>query len=344
MQKDDNQNEIKQVNDILDHRGYLVNTGWSRDDMFFYDRSKIKVSPLRIKEWDYWEVFNENHSVILNIFDIGYAGVAQFSFTDFNSGASQAASLFKPLTLGSMGMPRSWRYKKPLIFRKGDSQMAFTRKGDYIYLQADFTSPNIRGEFSLYKAPDMDSMVNVIPFSNPRHFVYAVKIMCMPVDGEVLIEGEKYRFNQNNHSWGVLDWTRAVFPYRNQWKWCAASGVVDGANLGFNLDYGFGEGASSKSMIFYEGQGHHLGKVAYQHDWHNPYAPLQITSADERVNLVLTPKYAKKGGPNLGLMKMVGIKTYGFFTGELVLDDGTRVEIKESDRLFGWAEEFHQKW
>ncbi|MEX2715988.1 MAG: hypothetical protein Q6370_006770 [Candidatus Sigynarchaeota archaeon] len=41
---------------------------------------------------------------------------------------------------------------------------------------------------------------------------------------------------------------------------------------------------------------------------------------------------------------MKGISTYGYFTGELVLDDGRTIKVKESDKLFGWAEEFYQKW
>ncbi len=38
----------------------------------------------------------------------------------------------------------------------------------------------IAGEVSLYVDPAMDGMVNLIPFSNPRQFVYAVKLNCLP--------------------------------------------------------------------------------------------------------------------------------------------------------------------
>ncbi len=79
-------------------------------------------------------------------------------------------------------------------------------------------------------------------------------------------------------------------------------------------------------------------------DAKNLKKPLKITSNDNRVNLILTPTYGMKDGVNLGVLKMKGIKSYGFFTGTVILDDGSEFEIKESDRLFGWAEQFSQRW
>lgn len=327
----------------MDDNGHVLNSGWARDDLFIYERSKIKSGPLRIKEWDYWEVFNDRYALILNIFDIGFAGVAQFSLNDFSAKKPKEIFLIKPLTRGSVGHPGTWKYDAPLVFEKKGNRMEFDRRGDDIILKVNFPKKEIFGEINLYKDPRMDTMTNLIPFHDPRQFVYAIKIMCMPATGTLRIGDRKYDFNASNNSWGILDWTRAVFPYRNQWKWCIASGKVDGVNFGFNIDYGFGR-ESNKSMIIYDGRGHHLKSAEYQHDWKNLHRSLPITSADGRVNLVLKPKKIEKTGANLGFLEMRGIKTYGYFTGEMVLDDGRKVEIKEADKLFGWAEEFFQKW
>ncbi len=337
------QKEITKVADILDVNGKVINSGWARDDLFNYERAKIKSGPMRIKAWDFWEVFNDQYCAILNIFDIGYAGVAQFSLTDFNTGKTESAAMLKLFTRGSVGHPKTWRYEAPLVFEKGNSRMEFDRNGDTIILKVDFPKKDIAGEITLYKDPAMDSMTNLIPFKNPRQFVYAVKVMCMPATGSVKIKDKKYDFNDANNSWGILDWTRAVFPYRNHWKWCTASGKVDGTNFGFNIDYGFGT-ESSKNMIINNGKGHHLDVAQYQHDKNDLNKPLKIESKDGRVNLTLKPKHVEKTGISIGFMEMKGIKTYGYFTGEMILDDGGKVEIKESHKLFGWAEEFNQKW
>ena len=113
--------------------------------------------------------------------------------------------------------------------------------------------------------------------------------------------------------------------------------------FGFNLDYGFGT-ESAKNMIIYNGKGHHLDKIEYQHDPKNLEAPLEIKSQDGRVNLILKPVYIEKAGVDVGFAAMKGINTYGYFTGQMKLDDETVIEIKEDDKLFGWAEEFSQKW
>ncbi len=337
------QAEITERTDILGDDGHVLRPGWARDDLFNYDRKKITVSPMRIKEWDFWEAFNDNYRVVMNIFDIGLAGVAQFTLTDFNTGKSTNASLLKLFTRGSVGNPVSWRYEHPLCFSKGSDRMEFSRVGDDVHLRVEFPKKKISGELVLNKNPQMDSMANLIPFENPTRFVYAVKIMCMPATGQVRVGDQEYVFNDGNNSWGVLDWTRAVFPYKNHWKWCISSGKVDGVPLGFNIDYGFGT-QSNKSMIVYDNKGHHLDTVEYQHDPKHLEKPLCITSPDGRVDLTLVPKHFEKTGVDVGFLAMKGISTYGYFTGKLVLDDGKAIAIKESDKLFGWAEEFYQKW
>jgi hypothetical protein len=298
---------------------------------------------MRIKEWDYWEVFNDRYALILNIFDIGYAGVAQFSMYDFSQKKPLEILLIKLFTRGSVGHPVTWKYEKPLVFEKRGNRMEFDRRGDEILLKVDFPRRKIYGEISLYKDPGMDTMTNLVPFHEPHQFVYAIKIMCMPATGTIQVGGRKYDFSTSNNSWGVLDWTRGVFPYKNHWKWCIASGKVEGVNFGFNIDYGFGR-ESNKSMIIHGTRGHHLESAEYQHDWKDLHRHLPITSEDGRVNLILKPRKIEKRNTSVGFLEMRGVKTYGYFTGEMVLDDGRMVKIKETDRLFGWAEEFYQKW
>lgn len=341
------QKEITERTDILDDSGKVIQPGWARDDLFNYDRSKIKVSKLRIKEWDFWEVYNADYRVIMNIFDIGFAGVAQFTFTDFRTKKAVNAGMLTLFPKGAVGNPKSWRYTQPLRFAKGGSSMEFSREGDNIHIKCAFPKgakgKGVSGEIVLYVDPKMDGIANLIPFPDPQRFVYAEKINCMPATGEIQIGDDKYAFSAQNNSWGVLDWTRAVFPYKNHWKWCTASGKVGGVPFGFNLDYGFGT-ESSKNIIFYKGKGHHLDEIAYQHNKNDLNAPLSITSNDNRVNLTLKPNFVEKTGVDVGFVAMKGFCTYGFFTGDVVLDDGKKITIAESDRLYGWAEEFSQKW
>jgi hypothetical protein len=63
-----------------------------------------------------------------------------------------------------------------------------------------------------------------------------------------------------------------------------------------------------------------------------------------RVNLVLTPTFSERGGTNLLILRSRVLKAYGFFTGTVILDDGTTVTISPEDRLFGSAEAVVNHW
>jgi hypothetical protein len=342
------QNEITVATDFLNDSGHVAVSGWARKEVFKYDPSKLRVGRFRIKAWDFWELYNQEHRVILNIYDIGYTGVAQFSFTDFKKKKTIDRSIHKLLPLGSIGNPNSLTYVKPLRVQGSKERMTFSQSGDEITLECYFPKTRSSQELS-FKATlniesDMDRMVNVIPFTNPNQFAYAIKMNCVPLkeDAALKIGDEKFVFFKDR-SFAVLDWTRAVFPYRNQWKWCSASGRIDGEPFGFNLDYGFGT-ESSKSMLFHGKTGHNLDQVYYQHDTDDLEKTLAITSNDERVNLSLRPTFVEKPGIDLGFLAMKGISTYGLFTGKVVLDSGKVIEIREKDQLFGWAEEYYQRW
>ena len=50
----------------------------------------------------------------------------------------------------------------------------------------------------------------------------------------VKIGDKEYLFSEKNNSNGCLDWSRAVFPYHVEWRWCTASGRVGGIPFGLN--------------------------------------------------------------------------------------------------------------
>jgi hypothetical protein len=336
------QKEITEMTDILDSNGHVIQPGWARDEMWNFEKEKIALKPTRVKMWDFWEVFNDKCRIVLNIFDIGVVGVAQFAYTDFETKKQKFSMMVKLFTKGSVGNPKSYKYEKPLKFAKGKSYMEFSKEGDFIILKAEL-GKKIKCDFKLSLKPKMESISNLIPFTDPRRFVYAQKVIGLPATGYITINGKTIEFNEYNKGYGVLDWTRAVFPHKNHWYWCVGAGIINGKRIGFNIDFGFGT-ESSKSMIFVDGKGHHLSVVTYQHDWKDLNKPLKITSNDNRVNLLLYTEFIEKNGVDFGIIAMKGLSTFGYFTGELILDDGTKIEIKESDKIYGWAEEYYQKW
>lgn len=337
---------------MFDSEGRLTETGWARRLLMNYNREQVRAGKLRLKEWDCYCILNPSFGLALIIADVGYFGMATVEWNDFSAREGQSCLAVKPFTRGSMNLPRTADYGD-LFFAHKDNWIRFDRNdstGPRRELSFNFPGfvsgdqRGISGHISLYQDPGQDTMVNVIPFENPRHFVYVQKIVCMPATGTVQLGSVSREFlGTENNSWGALDWSRGVFPYRTKWWWAYASGIVNGKHFGFNIDYGFGT-QSNKSMLFYDGRGHHLDKVTYTWDDTDLMKPWRFTSNDGRVSLSLEPVHMHNVNKNMLALSTKGIHVYGYYTGNVTLDDGTILKIDRSDNVFGSAEHFNHRW
>lgn len=50
---------------LLDHSGNLTEAGYATQLVKTYDRNKIKAGKTRIKEWDYYLIYNDQFGVNL---------------------------------------------------------------------------------------------------------------------------------------------------------------------------------------------------------------------------------------------------------------------------------------
>jgi len=63
--------------------------------------------------------------------------------------------------------------------------------------------------------------------------------------------------------------------------------------------------------------------------------PWTFTSNDGRFEMTMTPLVDRQDEINFGIIKNLGHQVFGRFAGWVVLDDGSRLEIKD---LLGFAE------
>ncbi len=340
------QQEITQEGPLLDNNGHLVQSGWGKHPFLQYDRSKVRAHPLRIKEFDFYEIRNDKIGLFLVIYDVGYQGKIQATFMDFEAHEASEACEIEWFPKGNIKMPHSSK-SGDIQYSMKNAKWECVKHDDYRQFKFDFPDfmggRGFSGEIKLMHPSGMESMVNVIPFKKPTHFVYAQKINCMQAFGKFTVAGKEYEFNDKNPAFGCLDWTRAVFPYKVHWCWSSASGLINKTPFGFNIDYGFGT-ESSKNMLFYNNKGHHLDEVTYTWNPENLQEDWVFTSLDKRVNLLLHPTFIHREDTNFVLLRMNVIKAYGYFTGEVVLDSGEKLKITKDDRLFGHAEYVENRW
>ena len=342
------QHEIKNKHPLLDENGHLIETGYAKDLILDYDRSSIKANGLRIKEWDYYLIYNDKYAIALTVDDNSYMALDSISLIDFTIPWEHTNSPMTFMTLGKRNFPSSSKRGDVVGEGKG-YKIEFIRQDDCRILNFkmdDFLDGKpIEGSITLYDEKS-ESMVIVTPYKESKtHFYYNQKINCLPADGKVTFDGKDYLFAPQS-SYGTLDWGRGVWTYKNTWYWGSLSGNVDGHLFGFNIGYGFGDtSAASENMLFYDNVAHKIsqvtfnipmkdGKEDYMSDW-------TFTSDDGRFEMDFKPVIDRASNTDFVILGSNQHQVFGRFTGKAILDDGQEIYIKD---MMGFAEKVSNKW
>lgn len=333
---------------LLDDRGNLREAGYATSLVKKYDRKKIRANALRIKEWDYYLVYNDHFGVALTVDDNSYMGLVSISFLDFDSRTERTVSPMRFFPLGRTDLPEDSREGKTKYQDKRCYFSFHTEKRKRILRASmeDFENGRpIRMKIVLDEEPD-DSMVIATPFEKERAFYYNQKIVGMRAKGVVEYQGRRYYFRKED-SFGLLDWGRGVWTYENTWYWSAMQGLAEGKVLGFNLGYGFGDTkAASENMLFYDGKAHKLEEVKFhipgEEEGRGEYLkPWRFTSSDGRLELDFTPVLDRAACTSVGILLSDQHQVFGWFDGYVMLDDGSTIQV---NHMLGFAEKVRNKW
>ena len=342
------QHEITEIIPLLDEKGNLTQPGYAKRLLPVYDRKKVRGGPARLKEWDYYYVGNDRCGVALTVADNSYMGLDSISFLSFEGEPWEITkSPMSAFPMGRTGLPSTSAVgitantgkHHALLFQVSDGKRQLTAHMDKFR-----GNDAIDVHLTLTREPE-ESMVICTPFGKPGHFYFNQKINCMRAEGKVSIGNDVYLFDPAG-SFAVLDWGRGVWTYHNTWYWGSASGLVDGADFGFNIGYGFGDtSAATENMLFYNGKAHKLSQVDFGipiRDGKEDYLSLwKFTSDDGRFEMDFTPIIDRASCTDVKLIKSDQHQVFGRFAGTAVLDDGTRMEIRD---LIGFAEKVENKW
>ncbi|QMV42705.1 DUF2804 domain-containing protein [Cohnella cholangitidis] len=338
------QNQIINPGDVLGADGALLQKGYSTRAVLRFNRKAIKARPWRIKEWDFYQVSNDDYCLQLTIGHASYVGEISFKLFEFKTGVMHQFShlLFLPFN----------RLKLPESADQGD--IAFKAKNLFMQFQVynggrrlmcrtgggKFPTVDIDVRLS---QPDPTSLVIATPFDeSEKCFYYNHKINCMPAKGVVKIEDKVYRFEPES-AFGLLDWGRGVWPFHNEWYWGSGSGWVEGKRFGFNIGYGFGNtSAATENMLFYDGVAHKISHVHFDLAGSGGYmAKKRFTSDDGRFEMEFTPIYDRYTEAKALFLDNRCHQLFGTFNGKAVLDDGQVIEVKD---LVAFAEHAVNNW
>lgn len=342
------QNIITKPTKLLNEKGELIQKGYSTSLILDYNRNDIKASIFRIKEWDYYLIYDGNYAIALTIADNSYLGLISASIIDFNKPKDITTSKMTILPLGRTNLPKTskigdTKYKNSNLdfqfLNDGKSRKLIAKYAKY------YEDKDLEVNIELFEEPQ-DSMVIATPFaSDPKAFYYDQKIVGMKAKGYFKLGDFKYDLDPSSQ--GILDWGRGVWTYENTWYWSAACGYVNNEPFGFNLGYGFGDTSkATENVIFYKGKAHKInnvhfiipkdkkGKEQYTDTW-------AFVSDDGRFEMYFEPIINRSSYSSVYIISSDQNQVFGKFTGFALLDNLTKIEVKD---FIGFAEKVTNKW
>lgn len=338
--------EITKSQKLLNEAGNIQNPGYAKKMYWEYNRNDIKASKFKIKEWDYYLVVNEDIGVALTIDDNSYMGLVSLSLLDFKKGIEKTVSRMFAFPMGKLNFPSTSKTGKVRCVGKSYDFSFETLKERRIlkaFMKNFVKGKDVTVEIILTQEGE-ESMVIATPFHKTGHFYYNQKINCMRAEGIIRYDDIEIQLEPTK-TFGTLDWGRGVWTYHNTWYWGSGSGIVNGKDFGFNIGYGFGEPSATENMLFYDGKAHKLEEVTFnipmkdgQEDYLKPWT---FTSSDSRFEMEFVPILDRAACTDVKLIKSDQHQVFGKFTGKVVLDDGSCLEIKD---FLGFAEKVENKW
>lgn len=332
---------------LLNDSGNLQEAGYANSLVKEYDRNSIKASKWRIKEWDYYYVGNSKHGVALTIADNSYMSLCSLSFLDFEKKSDITKSVMKFFTFGKINLPSS-STTGDVFYQNKKVSMCFKHENGKRHLECfwkNFTKDKKDARLDLYlEETNKDSIVVATPFKKTQHFYYNQKINLLKCNGYVKIGDEIFDFNDDTY--GVLDWGRGVWTYKNTWYWSSLSGTYEGKRIGFNLGYGFGDNSThSENIFFVDDKSYKLedvhfdipigknGKDSFLEQW-------KFRNQTGTINLTFKPILNRHANMNVGIIKSLQNQVFGIFSGYIVIEGK---EYFFADML-GFAEKVTNKW
>lgn len=328
--------------------GTLLCPGWARKNVFDYDRTKVQPQ-MRGKEWDFYQLGNENYMVQISFANISIGGYASATLVDLKAGKILGTQM--ALFLGGKNkyvLPPKGDVVNNVKFAFGGAELEFDTKETSRTLY--FKMKNIECNFQMDIFPDHEDITTVLPFANkPTRFFMTTKQNSMPCAGTFKLGDKVYEFSKDD-TFCVLDWGRVNTPYKMIWYWGNGSGYIadkEGKKhvFGFEITWGIGDEANAtETCIFYDGKAHKFGAVdvevfpkpdKYMESWH-------FVSEDGRFDMTMKPYYDHHSDMNvLNLLRMHSHQVHGLWSGTATLDDGTVLEIKD---MYAFCEYVENKW
>lgn len=336
------QREITTPTLLLDKKGNLLQPGYAREMLYFYNREKAAGRPFGLKEWDFYQLALGEWVLQMTIGHTSY--MANFSANMFSvkTGERHDFSRLRPFPLRNIPMPPHPNQPHCLCAEGKGFSLSFKVEEDrrMLHLSAIDGREHVNIEMTLPHSAGDEAMVIATPFEKPGQFYLNCKEHFYGVTGHA-------RFGNRlvealGEETALLDWGRGVWPFHQEWFWGCGAGLADGGRFGFNVGWGFGNLANAtENMFFWNGKAYKLGALSVERDEGDYMNPWHFVSDDGHFNMTMTPIYDNYTKTKFAFVNNRCHQVFGNFSGTATLPDGRIVRIKE---LLAFCEHAVNNW
>jgi hypothetical protein len=268
---------------------------------------------------------------------LGYIGMSVVSLKD-KKRSSQIYTV--PFPLGGFELPPGSETGSVKINQKKSSLEFITMEGGVRIIKVDIPHfghhRNLRGELVFTPPPEAESLVTHMPWRREKNaFRYSRRSPWYTAEGVIQFGTAELVFTKGK-AWGIFDWNRGVRPRADVRYWAAGAGLAGGRLAGFNVGYGAADSAQgTENAFFLDGRLHKLDQVTFHISPANWLEPWRFTSNDNRLEMIFTPYQERVEHLRMIFHSLKRRQVCGFFSGRVVLDDGTEAEFQN---ITGFAE------
>ncbi len=296
----------------------------------------------RLKEWQAFQMGNEDYFIMVAIYNAKVLSLAQFIVHDIKNNVKtkyeQKAPFWKiKVAQGLYDTVSEYDGGKFFLRAENDLKKGTIRISVKI---KDFQGlPKLKGEFEGFHDDKVAPQVVVMPFAENRG-MYSHKCL-MPLRGTLKFGDRVINF-QPNKAHMIIDDHKGYYPYTMHYDWITGATVLpEGRLFGFNLT----DNQVKDQMTYNE-------NCMWLNSELHPLPPVKVTRPegmdvgkvwyikDEfgKVDLTFTPTVNTRVDINALVIRSDYHGPYGTFSGTIMANDGELINL---NKVFGMGEKFY---
>ena len=347
------QTEYTESTPLLAPDGTLLAKGWARHNVFEYNRDYVKTGIMSRKEWDFYNIVNvdDQMQVLVSFANINIGGYVAAKLVDLKTGEVivDACQYFlganKHVPPAKGDVPN--RFKDKIGGTEFDFNTMETERT--LWFRKMHKGKLVECNISMDIMPGLENITTVLPFDeDEKKYFMTTKQLCMPCGGTFKIGDDYvYEFSKEN-TFCALDWGRVNTVHKMVWYWGSGTQyITDGKGdrhlFGFEITWAIGnESNATETCLFFDGKAHKFGAVDVEKFPKDRFMePWKFISEDGRFNLTMMPTIDNHTDVDFKVGRMNCHQIFGIWNGDVTLDDGTKLEIKD---LFAFCEYVENRW